>query len=154
MGGFTELTLLSSSRSEPCRANSSAISLPCMSQCPGTQHSLIVLCSFLCEIYTVGGNGHIGKNGLAFIAEARSFNSSYLEADLQTVDNQSAQAFTINIFGNNDQRFALLFGQFKGGNDALNRGDLLFRQKQQGVLEFNLGTHGGIDDTTNHYKNW
>ncbi|KNC30577.1 hypothetical protein FF38_11992 [Lucilia cuprina] len=28
-----------SSKSEPYRANSSAISLPCMSQCPGTQHS-------------------------------------------------------------------------------------------------------------------
>ncbi|KNC31461.1 hypothetical protein FF38_04519 [Lucilia cuprina] len=42
MGGFTELTLLSSSRSEPCRANSSAISLPCMLQCPGPQHSLSV----------------------------------------------------------------------------------------------------------------
>ncbi|KNC25419.1 hypothetical protein FF38_07591 [Lucilia cuprina] len=51
--GFTEPTLLSSSNSDPCQANSSAISLPCTSQSPGIQHSLNLdkRATSKCEIY-------------------------------------------------------------------------------------------------------
>lgn len=51
------------------------------------------------------------------------------------VEDQGAEGFTVHIFGHDDQRFAVLVGDFQGRHDALHTGDLLLTQQEVGVLE-------------------
>lgn len=51
------------------------------------------------------------------------------------VQDQGAEGFTIHVFSHDDQRLAVLVGDFQGRHDALHAGDLFLTQKQVGVLE-------------------
>lgn len=51
------------------------------------------------------------------------------------VEDQCAEGFAVHVFGHDDQRLAVLVGDFQGRHDALHAGDLLLTQEQVGVLE-------------------
>src|SRR5690606_18269917 len=73
--------------------------------------------------------------GLAAIAEARSLDSSNLEAATQTVDDEGRESLTFDVFGNDQQRTLGLNDAFEDRQDSLQVRELLFVQQDHRVLE-------------------
>ena len=55
-----------------------------------------------------GGDGHVLEGVLAVVSEAGSLDSGNLKPNLQSVQDQSGQGLTVNIFGHDDQRALVL----------------------------------------------
>lgn len=86
------------------------------------------------------GDGHVLQLVLPVVSEARCLHSDHLQPDLQPVEDQGAQSFSVHVLGHDDQWFAVLVCDLQGGHDALDAGDLLLAQQQVGILELDLLT--------------
>lgn len=62
------------------------------------------------------------------------------------VEHECAESLAIDILGNDHQGFPLFVGQFKGWNDGLDTGNLLFTEQQVSVLELALGAFAGVHE--------
>lgn len=88
---------------------------------------------------STGGNGHVLHRRFPVVAEAWGLDCGDLESDLQPIDDQGGQSLAVDVFGDDDQRLPLRIGQLEGRDDALDGGDLLVAEQDQGILELDLG---------------
>merc|ERR1719432_67585 len=102
--------------------------------------------SFVAENKTASSNSHIVEGVLSVVTKSWSFNSCNLKTNLQSVNNESAKSFSVNIFSDDDQGLAVLIGKFKSRNDGLNGRDLFLTQQNQGILVFNFSSLGSCDE--------
>merc|ERR1719369_1205015 len=74
----------------------------------------ISLCS---EDQSSRSNGHILHCVLSVISKSWCLHSNNLESDLEPVDNQCGESLTINILGNDQERFLVLICQLQCGDN-------------------------------------
>merc|ERR1719341_2385841 len=70
-------------------------------------------------------NSHILHGVLPVVSKSWSLDSNHLESNLEPVNHQSGESFTINVLSNDQQRPLMLVGKLQGGDDGLDGGDLL-----------------------------
>ena len=102
---------------------------------------------------TVGEDRDIAKNGLSIVTKAGSLDGGNLELATELIENADSESLTIDILSNDDEGSAELLGSLKSGDDVLDGGDFLFREKNQGLFELDLlglgvGDEVGRDETT------
>ena len=88
---------------------------------------------------TTGQDGDVFQHGLAAIAKARSLHSGHFQGTANLVHHQSAQGFTVHVFGDDDQRLTRLSHRLQNGQQLLHGRDLLVVDQDKGV--FYVGNH-------------
>ena len=69
------------------------------------------------------------------VAKARSFHSNTVERAAQFVDNEGSESFAFNIFGDDEQFFALLYDLFKDRKEILTIRDFFVCDQDKGVIK-------------------
>ena len=82
-----------------------------------------------------GQNRNVFHHRLAAIAVTRSLDCSTLEGAAEPVDDQRRQGFAVDVFGDDQQRLALLNDCFQQRNQVLDVGDLLLEDQHVGIFE-------------------
>src|SRR5690606_13534820 len=99
---------------------------------------------------TAGEDGDILQHRFAAIAEARSLHGDGGEGALQFVHHQRGQGFPFHVFGDDQERFALLHHFFEDRQDFLNVAELFIGDQDVGLFQhrfhfLGIGDHVGGD---------
>src|SRR5690606_15692800 len=86
-----------------------------------------------------GQDRDVLEHCLAAVAEARSLDSSNLQAAAQLVDDERCESFAFNIFCDDDERLAGLNNSLKNRQHGLQVGELLLVEEDVCILK--LGNH-------------
>ena len=95
---------------------------------------------------TAGEDGDVFQHGLAAIAKARRLDRGDAQTAAQLVDHQGGQGFTVDVFGDDQQRTGGLNHRFQHRQQGLQRGELLFVEKDQRIFEDRLHLVGVGDE--------
>jgi hypothetical protein len=95
---------------------------------------------------SVSQNSEIAKNGLPVVTEAGGLDGDDLELTTELVENADGKRLTVNVLGDDDKGTAELLGGLESRDDVLDGGDLLLGEKDQRLLELNLGGLGVGDE--------
>ena len=99
---------------------------------------------------TAGEDGDVLQHGFAAIAKARSLHGDGGEGALQLVDHQRGQGFPFHVFGDDQERFALLHHFFEDRQDFLDVAELFIGDQDVGFFQHRfhlvgIGDHVGGD---------
>ena len=86
------------------------------------------------------------QHRLAAITKARSLDGGDLQAPTQLVDHQGGQGFAFDVLGDDQQGTRGLNHRFQHWQQRLQRGQLLFAQQDQDILELDLHLFGVGDE--------
>ena len=81
-----------------------------------------------------GQNCNVLKHFLAPVAEARSLDANAGKGAAEFVQDQGAESFALDVFGNDDELCAGLGGFLEQRQDFLNAGNLFVRNQNRGVV--------------------
>mmetsp|Transcript_45077 Transcript_45077/g.130165 ORF Transcript_45077/g.130165 Transcript_45077/m.130165 type:complete len:230 (+) Transcript_45077:637-1326(+) len=96
---------------------------------------------------------NILHGGLSVISETRSLHSAHLDASSKLVDDQSGKGLAFDILGDDKKGRLALDDGFEKGNKLLKAANLLFDQKDKGILQnaslcLGIRDEVGTDETT------
>src|SRR5690606_21630416 len=94
---------------------------------------------FLADHGAAGEDRHVLEHRLAAVAEARGLHGADLDDAADGVDDQGRQRFTLDLFGDDQQRLAGLGHALEDGQQVAHVGNLLVVQQDEGIVQ--LGRH-------------
>ncbi len=83
-----------------------------------------------------GEDSEVFQHGLAALAETGSLDSDNVQGAAQTVDNQSCQSFTFDVFSDDHQRLGHLGALLENGQELFHVGDFGFLDQDEGLFHF------------------
>ena len=83
-----------------------------------------------------GEDGQIAQDGLSVVPEAGSLDGADAELASQLVQDTRSESLAVDVLGHNQQWATGLSGNLERGEDVLESGNFLFREKDEGLLEF------------------
>ena len=89
-----------------------------------------------------GQNGEILHNSLAAIAEPGSLKRHNVESSAELIHHEGGQCFTINVFGDNGQRFFRLYDLLQQRHNLGNSGDLTLVEQNEAIFKNRFATLG------------
>ena len=89
-----------------------------------------------------GQNGEILHNSLAAIAESGSLKRHNVESSAELIHHEGGQCFTINVFGDNGQRFFRLYDLLQQRHNLGNRRDLTLVEQNEAIFKNRFATLG------------
>src|SRR5699024_8980078 len=111
-------------------------------------HAVELEPDFLGHDLASGEDGDVGQLRLAAVAEARSLDGHGLNGALVLVENQDAQGFALDVFGDDAQRLVRLQQLLDDGQKLLNVRDLGADDEDVEILKDSLLARGvGVEIT-------